>query len=109
MSDSIPLVLGKAPFHAGLFFGAVRSLIGEPDRKQNHGFDGYYDYLWELSNTQREDEISAVFDDIRSMMKCFDLQFPESRCDVAKWEETPKPDCEYLRITIHHEVKNKKA
>ena len=109
MSDSIPLVPGKAPFHYGLFFNAVKYLLGEPVHKQNSGFDGYYDYFWEFHDKESRKKINDAFNGIRDMMKCFNLQFPESRCDIAKWDIAPDADREYLRITIQHEVKKKET
>ncbi len=92
---------GQAPFHYGLFFGAVRQFLGEPTHKTDMGGSGYYDYYWEMTpefkQILRHEQIRAS---IGEWMKCFDLQWPESRCDIAKWPNSPDQNKEYFRITI---------
>ena len=104
---NISITPGKAPFHYGLFFCAVRYLIGEPIRKTNLGGEGYYDYWWEVNAKFKKGSIDKSIDPattVMGWMKCFNLKWPESRCDIAKWEEAPDSDKVYFRITVEHDV-----
>lgn len=77
---NITIVPGKAPFHAGLFFSAVRHLLGEPDHKSDMGFNGANIWSYELKDKERTKKITDAFPVILEWMKCFDLKYPESYC-----------------------------
>ena len=101
----VVILPGKAPFHAGLFFSAVRHLLGEPDRKMDAGFDGVYIWGYDLNTKDRERQITDAYPGIVGFMKCFDLLYPESICEIAKWgDQGKKPECDSLHIRIQHPV-----
>ncbi len=98
---NITITPGKAPFHAGLFFSAVRHLLGEPDHKADMGFDGANIWSYELKDKGRAKKIADAYPAILEWMKCFDLKYPESYCQIAKWGETSgRPEPEVLKIVI---------
>lgn len=101
MSEPSNAIL-KIPFDYGLFFCAVTNLLGEPVRKTDlMNRKSFCDWYWEIPKDKtKKKEFNSVLPDIVKWMKYFDIDFPESRCDIAKWETSPKPNITYLRITI---------
>jgi hypothetical protein len=106
----VTILPGKAPFHHGLFFSAVRHHLGEPTAKSDMGDSGFYDYFWEMTP-----EIKQTIRDrwlmraIRDWMRCFDMEWPESRCDIGKWRNSPNAETEYFRITVSLKVIEEKS
>ena len=98
------LVLGKAPFNYGLFSSAVIGLLGEAARESCDFGGGHHDWCWEIKGRPKRKEMGAHFQEIQDWMKCFDLLWPGSRCDIARWEHSPDPEKLYLRITVRHKV-----
>lgn len=94
----------KIPFDYGLFFCAVKNLLGEPVRQTDlTDKNGYYDWYWEFPKDRvKKTEVTSNMHDIAKWINYFDVHFPGSRCDVARWDESPNPKLLYLRITILH-------
>lgn len=99
----------KVPFNSSLFFNAVERMLGEPV-KHTDLFDkkSYQDYFWEVPKGRESKK--KFFDEIPKIgewLKLFNIEFPGSRCDVAKWDDSPKPNTLYFRITISYNNKEK--
>jgi len=101
----IVMLPAKIPFDFSLFFGAVKNLLGEETKKENRIQSGHYDYIWEVTeeNSRRIQECAGH---IQRWMKYFDITFPESRCDIAVWNDSLCDGKQCLRITIHHKMGN---
>ncbi len=104
---NITITPGKAPFHAGLFFSAVRHQLGEPDFKVDAGYDGGNIWSYLLNSPERKKQLEAAVGFIQGWMKCFDLDYPESYCQIAKWRTgQDDPEYESLKIVIIFKPKN---
>lgn len=93
------LVSNKIPFDPELFFGAAESLLGKPVKKITR--ETYYDYFWKTpDDKQAQKDFFTNVERIKKWIKLFEIEFPESRCDVAKWAECPDQSVPYFRVTV---------
>jgi|GEM_PF-1781346 len=75
----------KIPFNFGLFFHALKGLVGrEPDRKVLQGFDGYYQFIYEAQNNQERTTLLEAKNVVTGWLDLFDITFSGSRCECGE-------------------------
>ena len=73
----------KIPFNFGLFFHALKGLVGrEPDRKVLRGYDGYYEFIYEAQNDQERISFLEAKNVVAGWLDLFDITLG-SRCECG--------------------------
>ena len=79
---------------------ALQHLLGEP--QVNLSTKNSFDVSWEIKNETLKDYYTEAVIKIYCLLDCFEVKENTARCDIAKWNDLPKPDHEYLRISFKH-------
>lgn len=96
-----------APFHYGLFWHAMLSLLGrEPDSHHAHGDDGLYMFRYEPKNKAEEKKFAESVGPLQEWLSLFELIPLRSRCEYGRLLHPHKGEenKNYLDIVIAHPV-----
>ena len=75
----------SAPFHYGLFWHAMISLLGrEPDVSHRFGWDGTYTFRYEPKNDEEKKKFAASVGALQEWLSIFRLSIFRSRCEYGR-------------------------
>ncbi len=98
------------PFHQGLFWHAMISLLGrDPDVRHRFGWDGVYMFRYEPKNDAEKKKFAEASTILQEWLSIFELTPLRSRCEYGRLPHPQKGEesKDYLDIHIVHPVEKK--
>jgi len=99
------------PFHYGLFYHAMISLIGrEPDSSHRYGMDGTYMFRYEPKDATERKKLMEAASTLQEWLAIFELTPLKSHCEFGRLvrPQEDQVNKDYLDIVIVHPVESDK-